>query len=118
MTAQSLTEFLLARIAEDEAEVVVALGYHNSDHDDGDGDRCSECSFDCAMRPSQVLAECAAKRAIVAIHRANEDVGGLAECSRCADCCTYGDNEWPCDTIRALAAVYADHADYRQEWKL
>lgn len=25
--------------------------------------------------------------------------------------------EWPCQTVRALAAVYADHPEYREEWR-
>jgi len=27
------------------------------------------------------------------------------------------ERSWPCRTLRALAAVYSDHPDYRQEWK-
>jgi hypothetical protein len=25
--------------------------------------------------------------------------------------------EWPCETLLALASVYADHPDYRDEWR-
>jgi hypothetical protein len=73
--------------------------------------------------PTRVLAECAAKRAIIAHH--TEDWGDCTVCldgvSGCGDpaCCGGPTNEmesWPCPTIRAVVAVYADHPDYLQEW--
>jgi len=61
--------------------------------------------------PSRVLAECAAKRAIIA---------GRARIDRSAN-----DDEWSMgysdanyEAISALAAVYASHTDYREEWAL
>jgi hypothetical protein len=35
----------------------------------------------------------------------------------CARCASHAEGEYPCRTLRALAAVYADHPDYRDEWK-
>jgi hypothetical protein len=32
-------------------------------------------------------------------------------------CSTCGDVPWPCDTVRLLAIVFADHPDYRNEWR-
>ena len=115
----TITEFLLARIAEDEwaaqeaiteieriawtpgmAPSTTALGGLWCDPD-GMG-------VHVAAQPGRVLAECQAKRAIV------EYRAGI---------------RWPSDeahdavrnerdrTLRLLAAVYADHPDYRQEWK-
>lgn len=75
--------------------------------------------------PARVLAECAAKRAIVDEH---DEVTpgvlprGVADtCGRCADVeeADFGGTpmvRWPCPTLRHLAAVYADHPDYRDEW--
>ena len=101
----TLTGFLLARIAEDEA--LKHGGY-----------------------PGRVLAECEAKRRIVEAHPLVTDQRrlvpawpGSAPGVACANC---GGNPvdssapiediGPCDTLLALAAVYADHPDYRQEW--
>lgn len=56
--------------------------------------------------PARVLAEVEAKRQIVEHH------GEPHECPEY-------DVAWdsPCPTLRHLAAVYADHPDYREEWK-
>jgi hypothetical protein len=71
--------------------------------------------------PARVLAEVAAKRAILGIH---EPVS-LApkfhpEVRVCARCGTVGEDEidWPCDTVLALALPYADHPDYDPAWRL
>lgn len=83
----TLTDFLLQRIAEDEAEVQNALALHGS----GTTWRLGH-----ALDPARVLAECEAKRRTV---------------------------EWlvmePRDEqpLRFLALPYADHEDYREEWK-
>ncbi len=104
MTTSTLTiaDFLLARVAEDEVVAREAfnayppdeplpamLGEHIARHD-----------------PARVLAECAAKRAVVALAWA------------------YGDGpEHPrtlalaADTLRHLATAYADHPDYDERWR-
>jgi hypothetical protein len=122
----TLAEFLLARIAEDEERVArwdsdgrarVATmwtggepGYTTvaSDHADehwvADGREVTDARhvrvlFD----PARVLAECEAKRRIVARQpglRARDDVR---------------DVWW--DVLALLALPYADHPDYRPEWK-
>jgi hypothetical protein len=50
-----------------------------------------------------VLAECAAKRRIVEMHEAavNHD-------EMCG---------WPCETLLALAAVYADNPEFLESWR-
>lgn len=91
----TLTDFLLARIAEDEAGEGWGLPEFGPCYDCGGLDR------------ARVLAECAAKRQIV------ERV--LAE---------YDDFAPPqslvlCDhVIEFLATPYADRPDYRAEWAL
>jgi hypothetical protein len=68
--------------------------------------------------PARVLAECEAKRRIVDEHRPFR----LAQtvCQRCEERGQIGYEdmvvEWPCPTLRALASVYANHPDFRQEW--
>lgn len=92
-----LTEFLLARIAEDEeqAEVCRVMGWVPA--------KKYELT---AVGPARILAECAAKRALV------EAAGAYSPELE------HGDNgEWAFDiTLRTLAAVYADHPDYQPNW--
>jgi len=74
---------------------------------------------------ARLLREAAAKRAVMAEHFSTDDLGAPipAVCNRCTtdaiqirfisptECLP-----WPCPTVRALAAVYRNHPDYRQEW--
>jgi hypothetical protein len=92
----TITEFLLARIEEDEADAkhVENWGSHGSY---------------VLIHPKRVLAECAAKRAIIAARKridrsANPDEWSMG----------YSDANY--QALNALAAAYADHPDYRQEW--
>lgn len=108
----TITEFLEARIAEDEKK---ALRHQEYADKDGWGDYVA-----------RVLAECAAKRSIIAEH-VPVDYSGLGmespnACARCGADLNMSDWDWvhdsfPCPTLRALAAIYADHPDYQQEWK-
>ena len=68
---------------------------------------------------SILLAECEANRRIVEVHElANADQGGGVGCMHCD-----WDREWGlpstggCDTLRYLAGVYADHPEFRPDWK-
>lgn len=102
MTAatQTLADFLLARIAEDEADAHNWLRFEVRDGIPGN-----------YTIPDRVLAECEAKRQIV---------GVVSEFERRAP--EWGD-EFPAVSalvaypLRVLASVYADHPDYRDEWK-
>ena len=99
----NITEFLEARIAEDEQRA----NYYGP----------------LAMGTTRVLAECAAKRAIIAEHAIDLDMRD-PYCDTCAEWwkCEVGEGppmvKYPCPTIRALTAVYKDHPDYQQEWAL
>lgn len=97
----TLTEFLLLRIAEDEAEP-----WHMNDCRLLTGDTWG---CDCAGS-ARVLAECEAKRAIVE-RFTHGPHGGPMEPGWC----------WMCDageaTWRDLALPYADHPDYDEAWK-
>lgn len=107
MGGVTLTEFLLARIAEREenAERYVTL----------------LPSGDIAPLMRWVLAECEAKRRIIAEHE--HDLSGTYDDEPGCWCChqdrDYGliPQGW-CLTLRALALPYADHADYRDEWRV
>ena len=88
----TLTDFLLARIAEDEA-VARSLTYNWSDPQE-------------SLR-RRFIADVEAKRRIVEEHDRHR-----GECDR-----DYQFGDQPCETLRALASVYSDHPDYREEWK-
>jgi inosine/xanthosine triphosphate pyrophosphatase family protein len=88
MSTPAITEFLEARIADDEGLATEALPGEPSVWG-------ARGWYD----PARVLAECAAKRAIIEL-TANCD-GYTQEAMR-----------------RTLAAAYSDHPDYRQEWEL
>ena len=136
--AMTLDEFLMSRIAEDEA-VAAAAASRRDGIDSWEavgsgtvvGPGCDKVkhvmlpsSEDGAARhiarhdPARVLAECEAKRRIVDLH---------APSSQGAHCCTdpegpaYGEvmhyGGAPCLTLSLLALPYADHPDYRQEWR-
>lgn len=70
---------------------------------------------------ARVLAECEAKRRIVELHQPHVLLQGGAYC----DCQgielegSWGGREdiYPCDTLLALASIYADHPDFREEWR-
>jgi hypothetical protein len=98
-----IAEFLLARIAEDEAVARAARGAVDALPV---GEGYSEVKlpevFDHVARwdPARVLAECEAKRRIVGIHQEP------AEWQLVSDM-----------TLRVLALPYADRNDYRPEWR-
>jgi hypothetical protein len=159
----TLTEFLLTRIAEDEAKAlndarwkwrgpsksgepqVVGVLFESShvaitwvemvDRTPVDGkshtfgeETFSETltydEFDKRVRhlmDKRVLAECEAKRQIVAEHAPSEDYP--KDCRTCAQ--WWGDWDHspppgvpsPCPTLRFLVLPYADHPDYDQAWR-
>lgn len=149
----TLTEFLLARIAEDEAVARAAYGVGSEHEDDphwrahrqpslipghiarwqvvsvrecdeapgypaeritelmiggGDEEERPAAEFIARHDPARVLAECEAKRRIVALH------GEVDPCDA-HDGATFETVD--CETLQVLALPYADHPDYRQEWK-
>jgi Family of unknown function (DUF6221) len=141
MTLTGLTEFLLARIAEDEAAASavkdtgaavwdVQVSHRPLDLDPTvthwtDDERTTLVQrFD----PARVLAECDAIRLIVAIHSAYKP-GGHPVCSPdrlesdwCVGC-GYNNQEERitehidhCPILRVLALPFAGHPDFRDEW--
>ncbi len=102
-----LTEFLLACIAEDEAGASSFLHFEVRDGIPGNY----------AIR-ERVLVECEAKRRVVAEHPIDTDVinPGCRVCDSTPEDGVWGDG--PCATLRALALPYADHPDYREEWRV
>src|SRR5690242_2681117 len=98
------TDFLLARITEDEEWARWATS--ETPRFPGDNQARSH--------PRRLLAECEAKRQIIGRHSGTGD----GRCLRCVCNDTSHDavNQL-CGTLRIVAAIYADHPDYREEWK-
>lgn len=111
----NITEFLEARITEDEARA--GSGWSTLGDTRWERDNYGRTM----LTPSAVLAECAAKRAIIAEHGRDDDSSAYY-CETCAVWwkCELGEGPppvaWPCPTLRALAAIYADHPDYQEAW--
>lgn len=96
-----LVEFLRARIDEDRA---AALAHGSS----GPSRHLRDVTPEPYGEPGRVLAECEAKRAIVDGYwpATLNDLDASDE-----------NTPVPLWTIKVLAAVYADHPDYREEWR-
>lgn len=135
-----LTEFLLSRIAEDEAAARGAdgtrwplperPGYENWYAADGgvvmyDDSYCDENAAHITRHdPARVLADCAAYKVIIREHPITTEVVGYGPkthdfgCEVCHDwdgaTCGLG----YCPTLRALASIWADHEGWREEWAL
>jgi hypothetical protein len=102
----TITEFLLARIGEDEREANVCLA--SPEHT--------------TRRWTRVLAECAAKRALVDLAvTVQEIMEGEWGCGHRVT--VDNADEWDRDfegweILQTLAAVYKDHPDYQPDWAL
>ena len=136
LASVTITEFLEARIAEDEAAARSAIGagphWEPMTEETPDGENIyytvevvgvldsaildlrssradgrAQADHIARHDPARVLAECAAKRAIVKMHPVD------------ADPCDAHDSMFKsiaCDTVRALASAYKDHRGYQKEW--
>lgn len=133
----TLTDFLLARIHDDECLARMAFADHNGNGPEWDeawsgavdtrgedllltndsGVSRHIVNFD----PARVLAECEAKRQIVAIH--HWIVNPNDNCSECGGYDLVAGlgaqgyrRRYPCETLRLLALPYSDHPDYLPGW--
>ena len=121
----TLREFLLARILEEETLAQRAIDAHDPGHK-WENDHPDDGPHYAHWSPWRVLSGCVAKRLIIAAHR---DVGaGLdrradpdfaLKAHACSTCGQYDEYaiDWPCYTLRVLALDWVDHPEYRQEWR-
>ncbi|HWV76025.1 MAG TPA: DUF6221 family protein [Isoptericola sp.] len=111
----TLTEFLTARLDEDEARATAAA----LRRDQGAGGTAPGAGLDPAFTPERLLAEVEAKRQIV--HLAYEATGldMDKDLDRDVDAREVSGIEFVGERmLRALALPYADHVDYRAAWRL
>jgi hypothetical protein len=108
----SLTEFLKARLDEDEA-------YGPRPLEPGEYPNVFESHEPGA--PARVLREVTAKRAILDRHAPHETAFSGLACDWCSedvdDRPQIAKERWPCPDVLSLAAVYSDHPDYDPGWK-
>ena len=116
--SDDLAAFLRARLDEDETTVAAAEAFdawwpaHAVRHNSRSPVAAREAfmaGWDASR--ARALREAAAKRSLLALHWP-----APRPSPRPPDCAECRPPVWPCDTLRALAAVYSDHPDYRQEW--
>lgn len=108
----TLTDFLLARLADDEERarfVWSQVDEYNKAHRYEEWRLSWHDEYDLlCIEPDRAIAECEAMRRIVDLH---SDI----------DPCDAHDGATlttvDCDTLRILALPYADHPDWREEWK-
>lgn len=107
----TLTEFLLARIAEDEAQAggMLETGYQPPAHSPDDRPEFVPDFYDPPTDSdrrfvARVLVECAAKRRIVGLRDSWPQQSDRDEDSD--------------PILRTMATVYADHPDYDQSWRI
>jgi hypothetical protein len=135
----TLAEFLLARIAEDEARLPEAHEHRPWYGSEPKPSRVTDPCGACGQERSVPLPlgrprlEVEAKRRIVALHQTGPVLDhwefgctcGFGDHRRSECACgktTYDEGEYqrpygPCPTLCALAQPYADHPDFREEWR-
>lgn len=124
-----IVEFLKARLDEDEARAQHALN--------ADLDHLPTVECRCGRRlhlggdADRTLREVEAKRDLIGLHHPHDHYGEHGDAEFCDECqWDHGGDEPridnqpvegfganPCRTLAALASVYADHPDYREEWR-
>lgn len=129
MTAVTLVEFLLARIAEDEQTARrAALHLERNPSRLYDGTPPEWVAHVRGVgSPERVARECAAKRHIVEMHEEHRSRVMAYRSPRWADVWTDADkvdhkkaearHRVSEDVLHALAAPYADHPDYDEAWR-
>lgn len=103
----TITEFLLARIIEDKADVAAAQEM---------GERW------CWGGPARVLADCEARDALMRMHKPIQYRGRDGATDEWCDICGHQPRDprhsYPCATMKTLALPYSEHPDFRDEWRL
>jgi len=115
----TLTEFLEARITEDEADAEGPCGCKITTDATGPWLPGGIHGWSCPIR---VLAECAAKRWVLSEHCSDKRWPLDRSRVGCRTCQLRGDipldDEWPCLTLRILALPYADHPQFQPGWRV
>ena len=121
----ALKQFLGGRINEDESTAQRAIDGHDADFDWGNG-ITADGRQAARWNPWRVLNSCVGKRLILAAHHdvgrgtdrrdGEDDVVVAHTCSSCGQVDEHA-IAWPCYTVRIMALDWAEHVDYRSEWR-
>ncbi len=109
----TLTEFLLARIAEDAIAGKEVPGPYDEEGLSWWGEYGH-----LSVSPARVLTECETKTQLVKLHAATHYCiphSGHASTGQWYE--SGSAYPYPCPTLSLLALPYADHPDYREEWR-
>ena len=101
-----LADFLLRRVAEEERAAWAVRHRGNASE---------------LLSPGRLLADCATRRKIIALHEVHLVSNGVAAMlDGESGSCRAGQNErdYVCPTLRLLALRYADHVELRREWQV
>lgn len=119
----AIVDFILARVSEEEELAQRALESRAMDDSWMSG---SEAKHYDTWSPWRVESGCIATRLLVRAHRnvgptLHQANGGDPEllAATCLTCRGDDGNPavWPCYSLRVLAAEWANHPDYRSEWR-
>jgi hypothetical protein len=108
----TITEFLTARLDEDEEVARRVPQWQAPEELRAMTTRGSIDPPFLVVASERVLRDVVAKRAVVGLHSSHWS----GDCWSCSGDHGADPTPAPCDTVRHLAAVYADHPDYQQEW--
>ena len=122
MHSHPLETFLLERIGEDEQIAQEAIDAHESGYHWGRVDTVDGRHL-MRWNPWRVISSCMAKRLIITAH---SDAGPgvqpghkdeIVHACRACGCVDQVATEWPCYTLKVMALSWADHPDYRPDWR-
>lgn len=119
----TLVEFLRARMAEDAAEAVMATDYRANGIRlattyETEGIITISAGVRLEPRPGRAVAEVAAKRRIIDAAEEATSLDAMVDTDRRVRPRDLTAEPYVGDVIlRALALPYADHPDYREEWR-
>jgi hypothetical protein len=103
----AIAEFLLNRVAEDEAVARAAVG--RGVHDD----RPEVKEWIGLANPQRMLNWSQVRRELIALHTRDDRTADDPAAETCAEC----GHAMPCRTMMLLANLYADHPDFQEQWR-
>lgn len=103
----TIAEFLLTRVAADEAvaRAVAGRGVHD--------DRPEVKEWIGLANPQRMLDWSRLRRELVALHSPRDPAAEDPATATCAEC----GHAMPCRTMMLLANLYADHPDFQEQWR-
>jgi hypothetical protein len=105
---ESVADFLLARITDDEAVATSVLGWGVYD------ERPEVKEWIVLANPTRMLVWSGVRRNLVSLH---SSVGADVERDGAEPTCEDCTQPMPCRTLRMLATLYADHPDFQEQWR-